>query len=236
MTTEAQLARGQRGPSADAGNEPHGTGDSAGNSPAHDLKRKTVSGALVSIFGQGASFVLRIGSMLVLARLLAPEDFGLVGMVTACTGFLGLFRDAGLSMATVQRTSITHAQLSMLFWINLVVGGILATLCAGIAPVLTIFYHEPRLLWMTVVVGLGFVFNGAAAQHRAMLQRDMRFTVLTSIDIVSLIVSTALGVGMAVAGHTYWALVGMNLCPSCRERGWHMGCVPVDARLATARN
>ncbi len=66
-----------------------------------DLKGKTARGALVSAFGQGANFVLRIGSMVVLARLLLPADFGLVGMVTACTGFLSLFRDAGLSMATV---------------------------------------------------------------------------------------------------------------------------------------
>ena len=74
--------------------------------------------------------------MVVLARLLAPADFGLVGMVTAFTGFLGLFRDAGLSMATVQRVSISHEQTSNLFWVNLVIGGMLAALCAAVAPIL----------------------------------------------------------------------------------------------------
>ena len=117
-------------------NETQGTGASGENDSPHVLKRKTIHGALVSSFGQGANFVLRIGSMVALARLLAPEDFGLVAMVTACTGFLDLFRDFGLSMATVQRTSISHAQLSMLFWINLTVGGLFAVLCAAIAPVL----------------------------------------------------------------------------------------------------
>jgi O-antigen/teichoic acid export membrane protein len=199
---------------AEVGNQPQGTGASGGNASPHDLKRKTIRGALVSTFGQGASFVLRIGSMVVLARLLAPEDFGLVAMVTACTGFLDLFRDFGLSMATVQRTSISHAQLSMLFWINLAVGGLLAALCVATAPVLVAFYHEPRLLWISVVIGLGFVFNGAAAQHRAKLQRDMRFTVLTTLDVISFIVSVAVGVSMAAAGQSYWALVVMNVCPS----------------------
>jgi O-antigen/teichoic acid export membrane protein len=119
-----------------------------------------------------------------------------------------------LSMATVQRATISHAQLSMLFWINLAVGAFLATLCAATAPVLVAFYHEPRLLWIGIVIGFGFLFNGAAAQHRAMLQRDMRFSVLTAIDVMSFIVSTSVGVAMAATGQGYWALVVMNICPA----------------------
>jgi PST family polysaccharide transporter len=126
---------------------------------------------------------------------------------------LDMLRDFGLSMATVQRATISHAQLSMLFWINLAVGGLLAALCAAAAPVLVAFYHEPRLLWICIVIGLGFLFNGAAAQHRAMLQRDMRFSALTAIDVISLIVSTSVGVVMAATGQGYWALVVMNVCP-----------------------
>src|SRR5260221_10457470 len=102
---------------------PVSTEDSAPDPGLHDLKRKTARGALISAFGQGASLFFRMGSMVVMARLLVPEDFGLVGMITAFSGFLGLFRDAGLSMATVQRASITRAQNSQLFWINLAVGG-----------------------------------------------------------------------------------------------------------------
>lgn len=192
------------------------TGNSAdqGGHELHDLKGKTARGALVSTFSQGANFILRLGSMMVLARILAPEDFGLVGMVTACTGFLTLFRDAGLSMATVQRVSISREQISMLFWVNLVFGGVLAALCVAIAPILTRFYHEPRLFWMTVVVGTSFIFNGAAAQHRATLQRQMRFAVLAIIDVASIAVSVALAIGMAAAGQGYWALVGMVVCPN----------------------
>jgi len=101
--------------------------DRAGEAPfsdvAHeDLKRRTAHGAMVSTVAQTATFILRTGSMMILARLLVPRDFGLIGMVTAFTGFLGLFKDAGLSMATVQRTSITQAQTSTLFLINLGVG------------------------------------------------------------------------------------------------------------------
>jgi O-antigen/teichoic acid export membrane protein len=67
---------------------------------------------------------------------------------------------------------------------------------------------------VTVVIGTSFVFNGAAAQHRATMQRDMRFAVLAIIDVVSIAVSVVLGIGMAMAGQAYWALVGMIVCPN----------------------
>src|SRR5712671_5325692 len=108
----------------------------------HDLKRRTAHGAVISAGAQAALFVVRTGSMMILARLLLPKEFGLVGMVTAFTGFLGLFRDAGLSMATIQRASVTDAQTSTLFWINVAFGGMLAALTVAAAPVLSLFYHE----------------------------------------------------------------------------------------------
>lgn len=190
----------------------HRLGDPVCGCAPHDLKRRTARGALVSTFGQGANFVLRTVSMVILARLLAPADFGLVGMALACTGFLGLVQDAGLSMATIQRAAITREQTSTLFWINLAVGGILAAFCATIAPLVAAFYHEPRVYWITVIFGACFICSGAMAQHRALLQREMRFVLLNLIDIVALCVSIGLGIAMAFAGQGYWALVGMTVC------------------------
>jgi PST family polysaccharide transporter len=157
------------------------------------------------------AFGLRMGSMVVLARLLAPTDFGLVGMVTAFTGFLGLFRDAGLSMATVQQGTVTAAQTSTLFWINVIVGGGLALLCCAAAPVMVWFYGEPHLLWVALVLSIVFVFNGIGAQHRAMLQRNMRFQPLALIDTAALVVSIATGIGAALVGAGYWAIVAMTV-------------------------
>jgi PST family polysaccharide transporter len=148
---------------------------------------------------------------MVLARLVLPVDFGLVGMVTALTGFLGLFRDCGLSMAAVQRATITDAQISTLFWLNLGLGATLAGIAALGGPLLSAFYGEPRLLWITVALGTSFLFNGAGAQHRAGLQRSMRFFALAAIDIISLIASCAAGICMALAGQGYWALVVMTV-------------------------
>src|SRR6267154_892728 len=90
-----------------------------------DLKEKTIRGGLARLGAQGANFVLRLASLMVLARLLGPNDFGLVGMVTAFTGVLGLFRDFGLSSAAIQHAEVTNDQASTLFWINLLVGALL---------------------------------------------------------------------------------------------------------------
>lgn len=177
----------------------------------NDLKEKAIRGGFAKAIVQGTSLVLRMGSLMILARLLDPRDFGLVGMVTAITGVLNLFRDFGLSTAVVQRSSVSDQQISTLFWINILVGGILGTLTLTMAPIIAWFYHEPRLVWVTAALACGFLFNAAGVQHGTILQRQMRFTTLASIDILSLVLSVSSGILMAVAGYRYWALVVMTL-------------------------
>jgi O-antigen/teichoic acid export membrane protein len=176
-----------------------------------DIKGKAIRGGFFKVCAQAVSFLLRIGSLMVLARLLEPEDFGLVAMVTVVTGVFSLFKDAGLSMATVQRASITDEQISTLFWINLLVGALLGFLTVAIGPVLVAFYHEPRLFWVAMALAAGFVVNAAGVQHGAILQRQMRFAALAVIDILSLLSSIAAGIALAAGGYGYWALVGMAL-------------------------
>jgi O-antigen/teichoic acid export membrane protein len=135
-------------------------------------------------------------------------------MVAAVAGILSPFRDFGLSSASVQRGTITDEQTSTLFWINLLVGGILTTVALALALVIGSFYHEPRLFWITSVVALGFLFNGVGVQHLALLQREMRFNALALIDISSLAIGTAIAVGTALAGYGYWALVTMSVSVS----------------------
>jgi hypothetical protein len=113
-----------------------------------DLKERTIRGGVAKICAQGANLALRVGSLMVLARLLSPKDFGLVGMVTAFTGILSLFRDFGLSTAAVQRANVTDKQTSTLFWINVLVGMCLTVLLTAMGPFVARFYHEPRLVWI----------------------------------------------------------------------------------------
>lgn len=179
-----------------------------------DFKGRTARGALASLIGQGANFALRMGSLMILARLLSPRDFGLTAMATAVTGFLILFQDAGLSTAAIQSPSLTREQSSMLFWINLALGACLTLFCVALAPFLAAFYHEPRVQGLTVVMATGFLFNGATAQHRAMLYRQMRITALAVSDFSATALSIALGITMATLGYGYWSLAAIAVFPS----------------------
>ena len=160
---------------------------------------------------------MRLGALMALARLLSPRDFGLVAMVTAFTGVLTLFRDFGLSSAAVQRTTVTEEQISTLFWINVFIGALLALLAVAMAPAIAAFYHEPQLFAVTAVLATGFLINSAGVQHSALLQRQMRFTALAVIGVVSLILGTAIAIGGATAGYGYWALVAMTVTSSLIE-------------------
>jgi len=177
----------------------------------NNLKEKAIRGGFARVSAQTVFFALRIGALMVLARLLDPKDFGLVGMVTAFTSVLNLFRDFGLSTATIQRVDISDEQISTLFWINVLVGAILTLSLALMAPVVVRFYHEPRLFWVTVALATGFLINAAGVQHSALLQRELHFTALAVIQIVALVVSTTLGIGAALLGYGYWSLVVLSI-------------------------
>ena len=176
-----------------------------------DLKARTIRSGLARLCAQGAGLLLRIVSIVVLARLLTPNDFGLVGMVTAFTGVLTLVRDFGLSAAAVQRSSITEEQISTLFWINMLVGALMSLATAAIAPAIAHFYREPQLYWITLIVAVAFIFNAAGVQHSALLQRQMRFTTWSVINVVSNIVGYVLAIAGAAMGYGYWALVTLPL-------------------------
>ena len=176
-----------------------------------DLKERTIRGGAARLASQVATLVVRTGAMVVLARLLDPKDFGLVGMVTAFTGVLSWFRDFGLSAAAVQRADITEDQHSTLFWINVLFGALLAGVTLAAAPAIATFYHEPSLVWVTVVLGTAFLFNAVGIQHSALLQRQMRFTAMAVISLVSLMAGTTVAVAGAAIGYGYWALVASSV-------------------------
>src|SRR5436853_6445521 len=122
-----------------------------------DLKEKTIRGGSARVAALATNFLLRVGSLAILARVLDPKDFGLLGMVTAFTGVLSLFRDFGLSAASVQRATVTEEQTSTLFWINVGVGAMLMLIAVLLAPLVASFSRQPRLFWITAVVAIGFL-------------------------------------------------------------------------------
>lgn len=178
----------------------------------NDLGRRTARGGAITIFSQGTKFFLSMVGTIILARLLSPEDYGLVGMVAVVTGFIAIFKDLGLSAATIQKAEINSQQISTLFWVNLLVSAGIMLFTIAIAPAIAWFYGEPKLTALTIVYAAGFLLGGLAVQHEALLRRRMRFLALATAEIVALVVSSIVAITMAWNGARYWALVSSQLC------------------------
>jgi O-antigen/teichoic acid export membrane protein len=174
------------------------------------LKRKSIDGGIITILAQSGKFLLGLAGVAVLARLLTPEDYGLVAMVAPITGFIGLFKDLGLSMATVQKEDITHAQVNTLFWINVALALVLTVICACLSPLAGMFYGDRRTIGIMLASAAVFVFSGLTAQHQALLNRQMRFGTLATIEIITVACSIAIGIATAFLGWGYWALVAIG--------------------------
>jgi len=171
------------------------------------LKERAVKSVGITVFAQFLKLALQVTSITVMARLLEPTDFGLVAMVTVFTGFALQFMEGGLSMATVQRDQINHAQVSNLFWVNFGLGSGLCILSMLLAPQVARLYEEPRLTLVMIAMSLTFLIGGLSVQHDAILKRQMRFRTISRIDVTSMAVGIATGILAALNGLGYWSLV-----------------------------
>lgn len=176
-----------------------------------DLRSKSIKGGASTIFAQLISFALNIGSTVLLARLLLPEDYGLVAMVTSFTGFVLMFKDLGLTQAVIQREEINHNEVSMVFWVNVYVSLALALVVIATGPILVWFYNEPRLMLISFAYALVAILGGLSAQHSALLNRQMKFQILSRITIISSLLSLLVGLLLAYLGYGYWAVVAISV-------------------------
>jgi PST family polysaccharide transporter len=173
----------------------------------HDLRDKTFRAGIANVTGRAVIVLLRVASIMALGRLLTPNDYGLVAMVTSFTGLLTIVSGFGLSQAAIQGQSMTEERASTLFWVNLALGAALTLAGFALAPIVGEFYREQQLVLATSVVAVAFLFTGAGVQHRVLLSRQMRFGASASIDVIATACATAIAISMALAGWHYWALI-----------------------------
>jgi PST family polysaccharide transporter len=191
---------------------------------SQDLGRLALRGGIVSVAMQYGNGALQIVAAIVLARLLVPEDFGLVAIVTVLTSFAPLLIDFGLGDATAQRGKITRSQVSGLFWLSSGIGLAIAVVVAACSPLIAWLYREPRLETIALYSAITFVLFGASNQHLALLRRTMQFGTIAKIQISSTVVGTAIAIFLAVCGYGYWALVLRPITSSL--------CIAIGAWLA----
>ena len=179
-----------------------------------ELKERSVRSGAITLADQTLVTLIHMASVVVLARLLTPGDYGTVTMVTAVTGIVDLFRELGLSSATVRTRGITHDQVSNLFWINAGLGAAVTLVIAASGPILAWFYHKPQLTLVAVGISLTSVLSSLGTQHGALINRDMRFATLAVIRVSALLAGFLAALAVALSGGTYWALVASAVVTS----------------------
>jgi O-antigen/teichoic acid export membrane protein len=174
--------------------------------------RSTVRSALLwTLGGQWGGYVLQLATTVVLARLLQPADFGLVGMALTLTVFVDQFRTLGLSQAVVQRKDLTWHQVDALFWVNAATGVVLGALVVCLGPLAAAFYGRSELVTICAVLGAAYVVSGLGVQHNALLNRHLRFRAIALRTSASRLVASAAAIVAALAGAGYWSLVVLQV-------------------------
>jgi len=172
-----------------------------------NLKGKAMRSAGATIFSSGLIFFVHIFSTVILARLLTPQDFGLITMVTTFSMLLQNFGPNGFTEAIIQRDDINHQTISTLFWVNISISFLLTLLFILLAPVLAWFYSAQQLNKVTIGIALSIIATGLGTIHSALMRRNMQFYLVSAIEMASAFISFFIAIIMAWQGFGYWALV-----------------------------
>lgn len=176
-----------------------------------DFRQRTIAGiswSLVSQVGrQGLLFLIGV----ILARLLSPDEFGLVAMVTVITNFGNIFAELGFSGALIQKQDVTDEHLSSVFWLNLGIGITLMAITMLGAPLIADFYDEPLLISLTVVLSVNFLIASLNIVQNTLLVKSLNFRVLSIVEIVSVLLSGGVAIWMSYVGCGVWSLIAQTL-------------------------
>jgi len=172
-----------------------------------NLKQKTIHGVMWSGISQAGKQISQFVITAILARLLSPKDFGLLGMATVFTGFAAIFGELGISSALIQKQDIDEAHLSSAFWLNIMVGVSLTTIFILMAPLIARFYNKPELRMILMIMSVNFILSSFTIIQQTVLTKEMNFKALTIRDIVGIILSGVVGISFAYKGYGVWSLV-----------------------------
>lgn len=174
-----------------------------------DLRQRSIKGAGVSVFSTILNYVIHTIGTFIMARLVTPDDFGLVSIVTVFSTYLMNFGINGFTEALIQEETITHRQVSTLFWVNVSISMLLTVAFMAASPALAYFYSEPRLKGVAVLISFSIILTSLSAHHLALLKRNLRFSIISANEVTCGFISTATAIILAWLGWGYWA-IGMR--------------------------
>lgn len=171
------------------------------------LKTNAISGVMWTALSTVAITVIQLAQLAILARFLSPRDFGLMAIMMVVIGFSQAFMDMGISNALIHRQHITQTQLSSLYWLNIGSGLALTIIIFAVAPLVALFYAEPRIAELMMVLSSVFVIVAIGNQYRILCQKELQFSRMAKIEVTATVFSFTVAVYSAVSGFGVYALV-----------------------------
>lgn len=171
------------------------------------LKKKALVGASFSVIAQTINYGIQTVGTIILARILTPEDFGLISMAATFCLLVQNYGVNGFREAIIQREDLTEEQLKNLFWVNLSIMVGLTLFFIVVAPAIAWFFGEPSVTSISKGMALSILFSGLGTCHLALLNRNMKFKLFAASQVLAVIISTGLAIGLALGGFGVWSLV-----------------------------
>jgi O-antigen/teichoic acid export membrane protein len=184
-----------------------------------ELRRRTVTGLAWSGVARLVAQVSQFAITVVLARLLVPRDFGLVGLVAVFTGFATIFVDFGFVAGLIQRREIDERHRSTAFWLNVGAGVAVTAVMAALAPAMVWFYGEPRLLLVTLALSASFVVSSLGLVQGALMARELQLRRLALAEIGATVGAGAVAIAAAESGAGLWSLVIQSVLTAALQAG-----------------
>lgn len=172
-----------------------------------DVIARGARGAGLTVVGQAIKVVVQFASVIVVSRLLSPDDIGLIAMVAVFVSFGEMIRDLGMTTVGLQRKTLSEQEASNLFWVNTGLGLLTGAGLAAGAGLLVMLYGDPRLWWVAPALAPALLLNGMTAQLRVQLARRMKYVSLVLIDVVPQVLNLGFTVLFASLGFAYWSIV-----------------------------
>ena len=194
-----------------AGRRVHSVRPIGEQSPQTTAGSKIRSGLAWKAGSQVTLQISRIVVALLLARMLAPHDWGLAAMVLVFSGFVIVFTDNALKTALIQRRDLREEDRSTVFWLSAGVGLLLALAGIALSGPLAAFYGEPEVRPLFIALSIGFFVTALGTTQSALLARDMEFRRLELRQIAATLVGAVAGISIALADFGAWAIVGQQL-------------------------
>ncbi len=145
------------------------------------------------------------------ARILVPEDYGLMEIATILTGYIMIFSDLGLGAAIIQKEKVTEDELSSTFWFMIFIGIFLGMIAFGLAYPTARIFNESRLIPITRVASALFVIGATLIVPYKLLDRNLKFKRIGFIDLMAVVISSSAMLSMAKAGFGVWTLIGGHI-------------------------